>query len=113
MMDIYLANQVVKTEEELALYQRNLEGLVDERSLELKSSNDQLVLEITVRENLEKDLQKSERTARALLNAPQDSSLAAEQIQGFNEFSPRQKPGSFNLDRILEKTKEATSGGLR
>ena len=39
--------------------------------------------------------------------------LAAEQLQSFIEFPPRQKPGSFNLDRILEKAKEATSGGLR
>jgi arylsulfatase len=39
--------------------------------------------------------------------------LAAEQLQSFKEFPPRQKPGSFNLDRILEKTEEATSGGLR
>jgi arylsulfatase len=39
--------------------------------------------------------------------------LAAEQLQSFNDFPPRQKPGSFNLDRILEKTNEATSGGLR
>jgi arylsulfatase len=39
--------------------------------------------------------------------------LAAEQLQSFNEFPPRQKPGSFNLDRILEKMDEANSGGLR
>jgi len=39
--------------------------------------------------------------------------LAAEQLQSFKDFPPRQKPGSFNLDRILEKTEEATSGGLR
>ena len=39
--------------------------------------------------------------------------LTAEQIQNFREFSPRQKPATFNLDRILEKMQEATDGGLR
>jgi len=75
VMGIYLANQVVRTEEEVALYRQNLEDLVDERTLELKSSYDQLALEIIVRENLERELQNSERTARALLNAPHDSAM--------------------------------------
>ena len=39
--------------------------------------------------------------------------LAAEQLQSFIEFPPRQKPAAFNLDRILEKAMDATSGGLR
>jgi len=38
--------------------------------------------------------------------------LAAEQLQSFIEFPPRQKPASFNLDRVLEKMQEATDGGL-
>jgi len=38
--------------------------------------------------------------------------LTAEQIQSFAEFPPRQKPGSFNLDEILEKMEEATDGSL-
>ncbi len=38
--------------------------------------------------------------------------LTAEQIQSFKEFPPRQKPASFNLDRVLEKMQEATDGGL-
>jgi arylsulfatase len=38
--------------------------------------------------------------------------LTAEQIQSFAEFPPRQKPASFNLDRVLEKMQEATDGGL-
>jgi PAS domain S-box-containing protein len=80
VMSVYLANQIVKTEEELVLYRQYLEDLVDERTLELKSSNDQLALEITVRENLERELQKSERTARALLNAPQDSALLLDPV---------------------------------
>jgi arylsulfatase len=38
--------------------------------------------------------------------------LTTEQIQSFKEFPPRQKPASFNLDRVLEKMQEATDGGL-
>ena len=38
--------------------------------------------------------------------------LTVEQIQSFKEFPPRQKPASFNLDRVLEKMQEATDGGL-
>ena len=38
--------------------------------------------------------------------------LAAEQIQSFIEFPPRQKPAAFNLDGVLEKMEESTGGGL-
>ena len=38
--------------------------------------------------------------------------LAAEQLQSFKEFPPRQKPGAFNLDGVLEKMEETTGGGL-
>jgi hypothetical protein len=31
-------------------------------------------------------------------------------LQSFREFPPRQKPGSFNLDRVME---EVTSGALK
>jgi arylsulfatase len=39
-------------------------------------------------------------------------SLSAEQLQSFKEFPPRQKPASFNLERVLEKMQEATDGSL-
>jgi arylsulfatase A-like enzyme len=39
--------------------------------------------------------------------------LAAEQLQSFLEFPPRQKPAAFNLDSILESMDDATGGGLR
>jgi arylsulfatase len=39
--------------------------------------------------------------------------LAAEQLQSFREFPPRQKPSAFNLDSVLEKMEDSTSGGLR
>jgi arylsulfatase len=39
--------------------------------------------------------------------------LAAEQIQSFKEFPPRQKPDSFNLDAVLAKMEDVRSGGLR
>ena len=38
--------------------------------------------------------------------------LAAEQIQSFAEFPPRQKPASFNLDSVLEQMDNAGGGGL-
>jgi len=38
--------------------------------------------------------------------------LAAEQIQSFKDFPPRHKPGSFNLDAIVEKMQAAGDGGL-
>ncbi|WP_455369429.1 arylsulfatase [[Eubacterium] cellulosolvens] len=37
--------------------------------------------------------------------------LTAQQIQSFKEFPPRQKPESFNLDRVLAKMQEASGGG--
>ena len=36
--------------------------------------------------------------------------LVAEHIATYKEFPPRQKPGSFNLDRVLEKLLEASGG---
>ncbi len=39
--------------------------------------------------------------------------LAAEQIQSFVEFPPRQKPAAFNLDAVLAQMESATDGGLR
>jgi len=38
--------------------------------------------------------------------------LAAEQLQSFAEFPPRQKPAAFNLDSILEQMDDAGGGGL-
>ena len=38
--------------------------------------------------------------------------LAAEQLQSFLEFPPRQKPGAFNLDRVIEQMEAAADGGL-
>jgi arylsulfatase len=38
--------------------------------------------------------------------------LAAEQIQSFIEFPPRQKPASFNLEAVLAKMQAATDGSL-
>jgi arylsulfatase len=39
--------------------------------------------------------------------------LAAEQVQTFKEFPPRQKPDAFNLDSVLAKMEDVRSGGLR
>jgi arylsulfatase len=39
--------------------------------------------------------------------------LTKQQMQTFKEFPPRQKPGSFNLDNIMDKMNQATDGSLR
>ena len=36
--------------------------------------------------------------------------LVADQIQSFKDFPPRQKPASFNLDRVMEKLQDAGGG---
>jgi arylsulfatase len=38
--------------------------------------------------------------------------LAAEQVQSFREFPPRQKPAAFNLDAVLASLSDASGGGL-
>ncbi len=38
--------------------------------------------------------------------------LVAQQIQSFKEFPPRQKPASFNLDRVLETLQDASGGAM-
>jgi arylsulfatase len=37
--------------------------------------------------------------------------LVAQQIQSFKDFPPRQKPASFNLDRVLEQLKDSSGAG--
>lgn len=39
--------------------------------------------------------------------------LATEQLQSFQDFPPRQKPGSFNLDHVMEQMTDAGGSGLR
>ena len=38
--------------------------------------------------------------------------LAAEQLQSFAEFPPRQKPAAFNLDSVMAQMDDAAGGGL-
>ncbi len=38
--------------------------------------------------------------------------LVAQQIQSFKDFPPRQKPASFNLDRILETLQDASGAAM-
>jgi arylsulfatase A-like enzyme len=37
--------------------------------------------------------------------------LVAQQIQSFKDFPPRQKPASFNLDRVMEQLQNASGAG--
>jgi len=41
------------------------------------------------------------------------TALAAEQLQSFGEFPPRQDPASFNLDNVIKAVAGAAGGGLR
>ena len=36
----------------------------------------------------------------------------AQEAKSFKDFPPRQKPSSFNLDRVMEQLKDASGGGL-
>ena len=41
------------------------------------------------------------------------TALAAEQLQTFKDFPPRQDPASFNLDLMMEQMADASGGGMR
>jgi PAS domain S-box-containing protein len=75
---LQMANSVIKTEVALEQHRHNLEGLVKERTTELEQTNLQLTQEINQRQLVEADLRQSERQARALLNAPPDTTLLLE-----------------------------------
>jgi arylsulfatase len=38
--------------------------------------------------------------------------VVAQQIEAFAQFPPRQKPASFNLDRVMDKLQDASGGGM-
>jgi PAS domain S-box-containing protein len=77
-MSFQLANEVIKTEEELAEHRHNLEVRVGERTAELQNTNNNLEREIDERQKVASALRRSERTARALLNAPSDTAMLVE-----------------------------------
>jgi len=37
--------------------------------------------------------------------------IVGEWLQSFRDFPPRQKPGSFNLDQVMEAVSRPHSGG--
>ena len=37
--------------------------------------------------------------------------IVGDWLQSFREFPPRQKPGSFNLERVMEAVMEVSPGG--
>ncbi|MFC2015744.1 histidine kinase [Chloroflexota bacterium] len=75
VLGLQLTNEVMRTEEELAGYRQSLETLVQERTAELETANDQLAREMAERLGVEQALRRSESAARALINAPPDSAL--------------------------------------
>jgi hypothetical protein len=48
-------------------------------------------------------------TERMYLLAPAGG-YVAQWLQSFRDFPPRQKPGSFNLDRVMEAVTSAHKG---
>jgi arylsulfatase len=38
--------------------------------------------------------------------------IVAEQIQSLKEFPPRQKPSTFNLDKVLQNLQDASGGSM-
>ena len=58
VMSLQLANNVIRTEKDLALYRKNLESLVEERTLELQQTNLQLQEQILERELADKALRQ-------------------------------------------------------
>jgi signal transduction histidine kinase len=57
-MSLKMANDTIRTEEELEGYQQELEGLVDERTVDLEESNARLVEEIDERQQAQHSLEE-------------------------------------------------------
>jgi PAS domain S-box-containing protein len=75
VLGLQLTNEVIRTEEELDRHRQSLETLVQERTAELETANDQLANEMAERLGVEQALRRSESAARALINAPPDSAF--------------------------------------
>ena len=91
IMGLQLSNQVIKTDEELAAYRKNLEKMVTNRTQEL--------------EEIASAFRQSERRARALLNAPSDSALLLDpdgNVLDINKIAA-QKLG-VSIDNVLGKS---------
>ena len=57
-MSLKLSNEIMRTEEELARYRRNLEDMVEERTTELQRANNQPAREIADRMQIEEELRR-------------------------------------------------------
>ncbi len=67
VVSLQMANSVIRTEEELAQYRQNLEALVEARTAELKTANENLAREIAERRHMEEAL-RSRVEELAVLN---------------------------------------------
>jgi len=90
VMSLRLSNEVIRTENKLALYRFKLEELVKERTYELQKTNNQLSEQINERERIQGALSLSEHTARTMLDASKDSTMLINTdgiIVDLNEFA--------------------------
>lgn len=70
-----------KTSDELRLYKKHLESLVDKRTSEISAANEELKQEISNRKNIELSLQKQTRSYRALCDYLHTLSHASDESQ--------------------------------
>ncbi|MCJ7660869.1 MAG: histidine kinase [Anaerolineales bacterium] len=102
VMSLQLSNKMMVIQDELGQYQQKLKVMVDERTAELKVANEQLLIEIGERERVERDLNISTRTARALLDAPSDSAIL---IRPDGEILDINQVGAERLGLELERAR--------
>jgi two-component system nitrate/nitrite sensor histidine kinase NarX len=94
VMSIRLSGNIIRTEEELALYHRRLELLVEERTADLTRANEQLEREVVERTRAEKTLSKRVEELASLSRIAQTLATVTELPVALEEVS-RKVAGLF------------------
>ncbi len=92
-----------RMEDELSKYREHLEQLVEERTAELKTTNEQLQLDITERKRAEKALKESEEKFRSITAGAMDVIVSMDEHGRIYYFNPAG-------ERIFGYTTEETIG---